>query len=84
MTGVERMSYSWWYLSGRTANNHRRALNKDTWSCVSIQTGKMLNVGQTSTCCTKLLISVEDGNYTSMVLEQHPARQLYYKELSLL
>jgi hypothetical protein len=83
MKGHERMPYSWWYLFGRTDNKHRRALNNDVWSCVSIR-GKMLNVGQTRNCCSKLLISVEDGNYTSVVLEQHPARQLYYKELSLL
>ena len=70
MTGDE--SYSWWYLSGRTDNNHRRALSNGNWSCVSNQTGKMLNVGQTCNCCSKLLISVEDGNYTSVVLEQHP------------
>lgn len=77
------MSTSWWYLSGRTDNDHRRALNNDTWSCVSIRTGKMLNVGQTGNCWSKLLISVEDGNYTSTVLERHPAKQSYYKELSL-
>lgn len=84
MTGDERMSYSWWCLSGRTDNNHRRALNYDTWSCVSIQTVKMLNVGQTRNCRSKLLISVEGGNYISMVLERHPARQPHYTQLGLL
>jgi len=78
------MSFSWWYLSERTDNNHRRALNYDTWSCVSIRTVKMLNMGQTRNCCSKLLISVDEGNYISMALERHPVQQPYYTQLSLL
>jgi hypothetical protein len=74
----------WYDLPGLPRENQRKACSNNTWSCDGVKTGQVFKVGQTSNGCSKPLISAEDRDCTSVLLEQHPVRWPYYEELSLL